>query len=83
MSKRKTAGRPKMYDSPLVKGSFTAPEGYIEFLREIGGEKTVSAGVRLAVETLVAQNRDHYRRMLAIKAQGYDVGKLSDVLNDG
>jgi hypothetical protein len=71
-----------MYDSPLVKGSFTAPEGYIEFLREIGGEKTVSAGVRLAVETLVAQNRDHYRRMLAIKNRGYDVGKLSDVLND-
>ena len=72
-----------MYDSPLVKGSFTAPEGYIEFLREIGGEKTVSAGVRLAVEYLVSQNHDHFRRMLAIKNKGYDVGKLVDVLNDG
>jgi hypothetical protein len=71
-----------MYDSPVVKGSFTAPEGYIEFLREIGGEKTVSAGVRLAVETLVSQNHDYYRLMLAIKNRGYDVGKLSDVLND-
>lgn len=66
-----------MFDEKLPRSSFTAPEGYMEFLRRLGGEKTVSAGIRRAIETLIELDPKSQAIARDLQAEGADLGDLT------
>ena len=78
---REGAGRPTMFgNGRMLRGSFTVPSGYLEFLRDIGGESTVSSGIRLAVQKMVEDYPKAAEKMREIKDNGFDIGNLAPFL---
>ena len=70
-------GRPAIYGNRQQRGSFTAPAGYIEFLRRLGAEQeTLSAGVRKSVEYLVSHDPRFRALMRQVGDEGYSIGNL-------
>lgn len=81
MSKKKTeapvVGRPMLFENKLTRSSFTAPTGHMEFLRRLGGERTVSAGIRQAIMRLVSLDPASKKIIHDLEEEGYDMGDLS------
>lgn len=50
----------------------------MEFLRRLGGEKTVSAGIRRAIEILAATDPKSQEILRALRAEKFELGDLSE-----
>ncbi len=75
-----TVGRPTMFDEKLDRNSFTAPNGHMEFLRRVGRQNSISAGIRVVIAELVNKDERYKQLMRNLADDGYNVGNVFDEL---